>query len=295
MGFCENISIYTGVSGCDIVPGKPVALIFAPKDVQLADADVATPLNFFQAAISNANPSLRAFPVTGILQNDFSNTEANMGTLAGYGYSEQLADTMMGDIFQFKMSVCKAKALQQLSGYSGRLFILTDNGVIIGSKLSSGKIVGLPLLSVSVTSDSFHQNAQAVVTTKITVNYGSGKQLFENLAFIQYDFDVEELVGITEVELKKVGEFTYQVITKCNGVNLYDSYGDKLAEVSKWKAVNANTGAALTVATPTKVADTKAIQLVISGVNAPYKITVQFSSVADGFEQSTPYVDEVNA
>jgi hypothetical protein len=302
MGFCDNITINTGVHGCDVVPGKPVALIFAPKEVQLSEADKADPLAFFERAIAASNPSLRALPVSGILQNDFNNTEANMGTLAGYGYSEKLADAMMGDVFQFKMSICRAKALQQLDGYSGRLFILTDNNMIIGSTLNGGKMAGLPLVSCSVTSDSFHQNAQAVVPVKITVSYGSDIQLFKSLAVVGYSFDAEELSGIASVTLKKVSERTYQVVTKCNDVNLYDKYAAQLATAALWKVTNLNTGAAIAVTTVTSVPAQKGFTLTLSSAPAaPYRIGVTIADLStlagagiEGLEQSEVYVDSAN-
>lgn len=303
MGFCDKETINTGVHGCDIVPGKPVLLIFAPKEVQLSEADKLDPLSFFESAVKNNNPALRALPVSGIAQNDANNVDANMSTLSGYGYAKKLADAAFGDIFQFPMSICKAKALKMLDGYSGRVFILTDNGIILGSKLSNGNVAGIPLLNVSVSSDGFHENGQNIVVVKITTSYGSETQILKNIEAVSYSFDADEIEGITSLALKKVGALTYQVVSKCSGVNLYGTHADALAAGALWKVTNLNTGATVALSTVTKVADKEAFLLTPSdALGAPYKIGVTLADLSTlsaagvvGFEQAEVFVDNVTA
>ena len=303
MDFCNSTIFNTGLPSCDVRPGKPVGLIFAPKSVEVAAADEENLLPFFDAASRNADRSKRVYPLVGEFSNESANTEPVIGTLAGSAYSEKLADGVLASNFSFPMTLCKAKAYKGLDGYKGSVFVLTDNGLIIGERTKSGALRGLTVTNLTVSVDAMFGDGQNIKMVKLAVVFGRDGQLVKNVDAIRYDFDANDLTGLVSLTLKKVGALTYQVLTKCGGVNLYGSYSTQLAVGTLWVVRNLNTGSAVTVSTVTKAADKEAFLLTPSGaLGATYKLSVSLADVAKlatanivGFEQAERFVDEVTA
>jgi hypothetical protein len=303
MNFCDSKIFSTGLPSCDIRPGKPVMLIFAPKSVQITAQDEVDLLAFFEQKARSADINQRVHPIGGEFSNESANTDPVMGTLAGSTYSEKLADGVLASNFGFPMTFCKAKAYKNFDGYKGRVFILTDNGLVIGERTTDGALRGLNVENTAVSVDGIFQDGANLKQVKFTVTFGSDTRLIKQLDAVTYSFDIEDLSGLLSVKLKKAGALTYQVVTACGSVNLYDTYADKLNELSLWKVTNVATNAVLTVADAEGNAAQKAFKLTVTpALTAPYKISVSLADVSalvaegvTGVEQTEPYIDNVPA
>lgn len=303
MDFCNSLIFNTGLPSCDVQPGKPVGLIFAAKSLEITEADESDLLGFFEAASRGNDRSKRAYPITGEFSTEAANTEPTIESLAGTSYSEKLADGVLASKFSFPMTLCRAKAYKGLDGYKGAVFILTDNGILLGERTKRGTLRGLNVNNVAVSVDALFKDA-AMKTVSITATFGSDTQLIRSVDAIRYYFDAADLSGLIAVKLKKVAALTYRVETTCGGVNLYGEYADTLSQNKDlWVVRNINTGAAIALSTITKVAGSEAFLLTPSAaLGAPYRIGVSLAGVGAltsagivGFEQPEQLIDSVTA
>lgn len=300
--FCELVTSNTGLPVCDVKLGKPIAAFFANKSVEITPQDQNDLLAFFQSKTQVDDFQKRVLPVTGMKQIDDGYTAPTEGTLAGYGYSEQLGDGVMKSTIHFPTSLCRAKSLYGLNGYNGRVFVLLDNGVLVGTRLSNGNIIGLPLenLGVQVTGGLFGDGAN-VKTVQLILTFGSDKEMIKNMAAIKYNFNVDEVIGLQNVVLEKVSELSYQVVAECGRANLYDAYKGDLASAALWLVSNTQTGSPIVLTTVTAVDSSKSFTLTPgTALTKPYKINIQLAPVSElesagvvGFEQPAPFIDDV--
>jgi hypothetical protein len=299
MNFCESSAIAVGLPKCDVIPGQPVLLVFTPADFALTQVQQEDLLHSLQQQARHDSAVRRIYPVGGIKQVEAANTEAAMGTLAGYGYQEKLADAVLGDKFSFPMSLCRAKALKTLDGFSGRVLIFTSNGIMLCSRYSDGRIAGIPAPSVAISISGLTKDGANVKTVSLSVTYGTDAVLLKSIHAIKYDFDVDELTALQAVRLRRTANFMYKVETTCGGVELFDYYSAELAQTSLWKAVDMLTGADLTVAAVNADASSKSFGLTLSPAPAgAYRIAVSLAAQSaliaagiDGYDLIEPLVD----
>jgi len=298
--FCSLIVANTGLPDCDIKLSKPVTLFFAPKSVEITPTDANDLRAFFQDKTQLDDHGKRVIPVSGIRQVDDGYAEPTTGTLSGYGYSEQLSDGTLTSTFHFVSTLCRAKSLLGLNGYTGRAFILLDGGILLGTRLSNGNIIGLPVESVGTKfAGGIMGDGQNIKTVQLMVTFGSDKQVIRDATAIKCDLDQYAIVGLQNIILNKAGALEYQVLTECGSVSLYDDYESNLADSSLWKLTKSD-GTAVNVTTVAAVPTNKSFKITATGLTPPYKINVALDSVSKlvakgiiGFEQVTPFVDNV--
>jgi hypothetical protein len=298
--FCEIQVINTGEPDCDIQFGKIEALIFGSKSVVITPTDLNDLLSFFQEKAIADNYNDRVLPVTGMKQVEPSYTAPTFGSLTGYGYSEKQSDGSLGDNVQFPLSLCRAKSMFGLDGYNGRVFVLLDNGILIGTRTAEGNLIGLPLESVSTQlPNGTWRNGSSIPVVQLGLVFGSDKKVISNMGAVKYDFDTDELDGLQNLTLSKVDTLEYKVQTECDSIDLYDTYKVKLANPELWIVTNTLTGATLTVSNVSADDSNKTFKLTVDKLNAPYKINVRLASVSkltaegiEGFEQPRVLIDK---
>jgi hypothetical protein len=130
-----------------------------------------------------------------------------------------------------------------LNGYTGRVFVLLDNGILVGTRLSNGNIIGLPIESLGAKfAGGIFGDGQNVKTVQMTLTFGSDKQVIKGMTAIKYDFDVADVTGLQNVILFNVKGSTFKVLTECEGVDLYDDYHLSLTNTKVWRIWNTETG-----------------------------------------------------
>ncbi|MCL1942624.1 MAG: hypothetical protein FWF54_03620 [Candidatus Azobacteroides sp.] len=296
MSSCLMNAFNTGLPNCDIKPGKPSGLLFCTEDVQIPNtADV---LSVFKEKVIAENPEDRVFPIYGMKQVDNGYTEPTQGTLAGYGYSEKLADGTIISTFNFPMQICVAKMLAGTDGFRGRVFILCDNGILLCERGSDGNYIGLNVDNVGFQMNTPFGDGQNVAVVKISVNFGSDLRMAKSIFGIKADFGANDLPGLIDLSLTQWTPMTFVVTTTCMGSNLFDGYKTELSTATIWNVTRLDTNTKVTVTSVTPDAVKSAFKLTLSGTipaNTALKVSLAPPSQLDnagisGYAQADPVI-----
>ncbi|MDR2127304.1 MAG: hypothetical protein LBP63_10825 [Prevotellaceae bacterium] len=245
---CKNVGGNTGVGTCDLKSQRIDGFIFVPKNAAIPK-DTADLAAFLAAKIKLDNKGTRYYPLFGVQQATNNSEEAQSGTL-GYGFSVKQRNGNSVMQWDFPFSICKAKTIIQFDGWNQGIYLVSNEGYIIGkNSLDKKDIVPfLPQQFDVVAADLFNLGSTDVQITGVSVNLGDKLKLIEQAQFIKSDdLDGDLLQGLVDVELnltaQAAGNVDISVITKCGDVNLFDTYQTELAAISLWKLINKTTGA----------------------------------------------------
>ena len=294
---CIRQAFFTGLPGCDVKPGKPVGLLFCSDDTEMTPSQAGDVLSYFKPMLTAEDPEKRILPVYGMKQVDSGYTEPTEGTLAGYGYSEKLADGTIKETFNFPLQICVAKMLTNFDGFSGRVFILCDNGVLLVERKSNGNYTGIKVDNAGFQMNAPFGDGQNISVVKISLSLGSDKRLAKALWGIKTDLEKEDLPGLIDLTLTQISPLKFSVTTACSGSNLFDSYKNELATAGVWSVINTFSGYAVTVSAVASDAVTKAFTLTIPSVpvNTSLKVSLALPSELEaagisGYAQSSPII-----
>jgi hypothetical protein len=278
ISLCGNVGANTGPIACDISRGVPKVPILG--GAEFTPSQYATSEAFKEAlleAVSLANGDAgKMYPFPEI-QNVVNNTEANTTGTTGLGLQLILREGRPAYTFGVLIGSNLEKQLRKFNNQVVPVMMFDANGNVWGSLTAAKNFKGANAL-IYVSGKPFSDGSSVdTLYTLVTMSFTSAAEFFDYAAFVNTDFNVNELEGLLDATLSTAADNTanahkikvaYQNSQLGGDLNLYDKYSAALADEALWEAF---TGAAL--ATP----------LVITSVAADPTLkafTVTFDSTA---------------
>jgi hypothetical protein len=293
--FCESAGGNTGRPACDLRALVITGVIFSSKNAKIP-AGTEDVKSFLQGKFKEVVKANRFFPAFDSLTITDSSEDAVIGTLAG-GYSEKLRDGNAIYQFDYPFGLCKAKSLRQFDGWNGGVFLVSKEGYVIGRKQGNGDLAAFVPASVYTKSKTLGDGQNPAVFSLI-INFGDSGVFLNTMSITEKipDFDAEEFTGIIDVELSVAGQDSgyvdVLVQTKCDGVNLLDTYATELASAAAWKLISATTGDVATITSVAAQAGTKSFRVSTQSNNDTFKLSLADISTLEtagieGYESNT--------
>lgn len=237
---CATAYGNTGYGDCYVEPSKIVGAIQVPSNFEIAEANVPQLQSFLESKISAAIGT-RIFPYHNFISVQDSTEEETINT-TDYGAKIFIRDGYYD--FQFRYLKGGVMAHQQFAKNegTGKYFLFyDDNNTLYGYK-SGTSLKGIPCELFKVKPWRFPTGAEAAqynmrfIINPIYMNKG-------NLGYIRVEeFNVFDIVGLQDVELKLVSQasnaVTVKALSRVSAVDLYDVYSSNLNQAVAWKAVN---------------------------------------------------------
>jgi hypothetical protein len=294
--YCSNSGGNTGLPACDLDAIVTVGMIATPKNAVIP-AGTENVLEFLQSKFKENNKANRWFPIVDKGWTVTNNSEEpTIGTL-GSGYSQKLRDGNAIYKYDLAFGLCKSKSISQFDSWRGGVFLVSKDGRLVGRRREDGGLAAFIPNSLYTTANPLG-DGQNISVIAITANFGDLKQFTEILEVSEKieNFDVDELNGIIDVKLSVVGQGTgyvdVLVQTKCDGVNLYDTYSTELEAVAVWALINSATGATANITAVAAQAGTKSFRVSTAAGAGTYKlsladITTLATAGVEGYESNT--------
>jgi hypothetical protein len=264
--------------------GKPVAIIFAPRDASISEADADDLMALIQSKAKDDSSLLRWYPLIGIEQITDSSEEPVTGNLAATGYSEKLRDGAAIYLFEYPARICKAKVLKQFDQWDGGVYVIAGditNRSLWGRVMQDGNLAPYLPSSVAVYGGGFN-DGQNIITSKLQINFGSQGAFIERSGFFGFedDDDISSIVGLQTASIVPNGA-NFKAVTKCDRQNLYDLYGSTLAATTLWNVTKASDGSNVAVSAVTGNAATKDYSLTFTAPSEKYYVSLAAVSVLE--------------
>lgn len=271
--YCTSIGGNTGIGECDPFIGSISGLIMTPRTATITEQDAEDLLAFL---IKKAKAqSGRYFPLLNVGNITDNTTEPTEGTLASTDYTRQLKGSKSIYLLEWDTTLCLSKVMAKYNNYQGGIFIITEDAKLWGRYNSSDGSLSpfTPFAPLSVYGAVFG-DAQNLGTQKLKLNLGSQSTLIRTAGFFSFsDEDViSNILGVTDVELKSVGNSSLQVLESCGGKNLYDAHSTPLASPDLWTVTK--DGVPVSITTVTADSDRQAFTLVPTLTVGTYKVSL---------------------
>lgn len=256
---CQEVGSNTGIGDCSLEISKIVGFFLVSKNFVLSAADLATDAALQAALQTAASADLKAsriFPVHGLVDIADNSTDPTVQTF-GYGPSVNVTDGFYDWTFPFlRGGICLLKALQAFNGSDKRPIFYDSNGLLFGWKVGE-TLKGVPLNQFFAPPWKPNTGA-AVMVTNVKMNF-SPRYLNKELGFYKVtDFSIDSIDGLQNVVIKQTGTqakpvYKVKAFSGCaqSDMNIFSA---ELANVARWVAKNAATGAVITISSV--VADT---------------------------------------
>ncbi|RYZ28437.1 MAG: hypothetical protein EOP49_41460, partial [Sphingobacteriales bacterium] len=249
---CQPAGSNTGIGDCSLEISKIVGFFLVNKNFVLSAANLLTDAALLAALQTAASADLKAariYPVHGLVDIADNSTDPTVQTF-GYGPSVVAADGFYDWTFPFvRGGICLLKALQRFNGSDIRVIFYDSNGLLFGWKVGE-TLKGIPL-------NQFYANpwkpntGAAVMVTNVKINF-SPRYLNQELGFYKVtDFSIDSIEGLQNVVIKQTGVqakpvYKVKAFSGCAQVDM-SLYSTELANVARWVATNAGTGAVITI------------------------------------------------
>ncbi|MDR0692446.1 MAG: hypothetical protein LBF69_05355 [Prevotellaceae bacterium] len=266
--YCSSSGGNTGRPACDLSAIITVGIILTPKNAVIA-AGTENLLDFFKSKFKEDVKANRWYPIVDKSWTVTNNSEEPVVGTLGSGYSEKLRDGNAIYKYDLAFGLCKSKTIGQFDGWRGGVFLVSNDGRIVGRRQEDGSLAAFLPTSLYTTANPLG-DGQNISVISLTANFGNLKLFSEILEVSEKieGFDVDELNGIIDVKLSVLGTASSSVDlllkTKYDGINLFDVYSNKLDKAAAWKVVNKATGELATPTTVSARADTKAIRIALA-------------------------------
>lgn len=273
---CSSFGANTGGGNCALVLGKVMGFFLVPKSFEIKDDEFTDTgiIDALKEASEAAVFSNRIFPVHGIADVADNSAEDTQQTL-GYGPIVTVQEgnyswtfTLLGG------GVCLQKKLRKFNGGNYATIFYDENGVLFGQKVGTS-LKGVPLVEFHAGKWGIATGTTIMSTTaRFVVN---PTYLNEKLGFYKLEdtsLRFEDVVGLQDVNLSVAAHvgaslvFNIKATTGCDGEDLYDAFSTELADVTLWKAVNAATGADVTITSVTANPSLKAFTVTLDSDDA---------------------------
>lgn len=269
----------TGLGNCVVDIGYIGAIWFAPDNFKIPTTSIAAALTAINAAILNDNPTLRLYPVSGLVQNTDSSESDTIQTFND-GSKAMVKEGFYNWTFQFvKGAFCLSYRLRMANGLNRSFFIIDKNGRIYGTDTGDGAITAVkPALA---WTNPFKLNDGTKVTEYSTMVNVDPLFLNDYISFLDFKNNggygaLSGFTGLQDVLIAKVTRvvavLNVSAKTACGTTNLFDVYGSTLASAGLWVAY---TDSLLVPGTP---GNSLTITSVATNTNAKaYTITIDTS------------------
>lgn len=260
---CATFGGNTGVPGCAFVPKNIVGAILIDKSKTLTAAVELVSVATLEAALKvavNAAGTLRIYPVGPFIALAADNSTERSKTEKGYGTKSLAMRGKYNLSFELDFNMCLLQNLQKFNGdKSKKLWFYTDDMYLIGTKSGTADIKGISL-DYFLADDWKFSDGKEPAKMMVEFQMSNNRELNEDIAFVKMTDSFDDMVkGIIDVEVSLLSQgsatATVQVFSKCDKVNLYDSYSALLADANAWLITKA--GAAVTPVSVAAVPATK--------------------------------------
>lgn len=252
----------TGMPDCFFDIKRISGVILAPDTAEITEAnaaDVDTFLTFLQGKTILDDRSARWFPIFHTANFEDQSTEATIYTQP-YGVTEKVDDGKYTFLFSVREGgLCRHNQLREFEGETYRIFLCDERGKLFGTKNSSGNGIGFTG-KIEVLKAKFPTATEpAMYQYRITLDNPAELNSRSKAFVVDSDNEinwVNDLSGCQEIEIYKIAEaagvVTAGVRLRCSKKNLYSLYDDEFASATLWNAVNASSGATITITGVTK-------------------------------------------
>lgn len=255
----SGVSTY-GKTGRDTYPFDPekiIGMFLVPVNWSYDATKLASLLTNLQADVLKT-PSLRIFPIAAFGEVKDSSEDAKVNTL-GYGIKRFLADGNYDWTFKvIDGGVGLQNNLRKMNKRNMKAVFWDSNNVLIGTQRETAGTLGGVALSMFHAKPWKINDGSNPVAYEVQVSTKNPKDLNEDIAFAQAEFDIEQnVLGLLEVTLEAGaaaagGKITVRATTGFKQIDLYDVYADALAVVGAWSLVKKTDGSAITITGVTK-------------------------------------------
>jgi hypothetical protein len=241
---CASSGGNTGVIKCDVTRGNPKVMIVGNASFNASQYGSAD--NFKAALLAAmklpAGTSGKMFPFPEIV-GSANNTEANKEGTTGYGAKFILSEGRPAYTFDVIVGVNTEKNLRKFNKQTLPVSIFDDNSNYWGKRDAAGNLTGT-LAQIYVSGTPFGDGNNLTVC-KITVSFLSAADFYDFAAFVNTDFNPNDLEGLLDAEIAETVAHTSNAYhlgayvrnaSLGNDVNIHATYATELASASLWKA-----------------------------------------------------------
>lgn len=269
----------TGFGECVIDPAEIFGSIRVPKGKVFTLAELADLRNTLDAASMAPSKADRIFPIHNYLNTTDNSEDVVFETIGATQFP--IRDGHYRLTFQYRDgALCLSNSLQTHNFQSSYWIHYDKNFMLLGwRKLDA---TGLTYGLAGIPS-VFHAHKWKVATPTTAANYSvyfDFDPVYFNkyLGFYQADFPLSEIVGLRNVNLVQSGASAAGVVkllakTGCDGANMYDQYSTQLGAGAVWAAINATTGATITITSAAIDANIKGFTITLSSADPDYPAT----------------------
>lgn len=248
ISFCASSGGNTGRIDCDTKRDNPKVMLvgsaeFSPSEVATSAAFQTALLDRLKRAEGDSE-KLYPFP---LIEGVTDNTEANKEATLGNGRKIVLSEGRPGMTFDCEIGVTQEKAIRRFNKSTLPVFIFDESKNVWGRENAAGNFVGQDAqLFTKGTGFGDFNNA---TLAKISVNFISASDFFDDAAYVSTDFSTTDLEGLLNVVLAEISHASnvYKIkgyvknANLGNNVNIYGSYPDALASAGLWVAKTGST------------------------------------------------------
>lgn len=299
----------SGFPLCDVIRKAPKALLLLDAGVGFNSSDRAS-VSALVTAIKNATRAdrgSRVYPIMSLTNFEDTSKEATKAAIGNLSIQEiTMQEGVPSFNFQHRKGDLYHKQLANAENSNLTLMIIDDAYVVYGTQTAGGLFTGFSLSEFKAQLAKF-ATASTPSTYPFSVTLDSITEYKENLAFVQLDSTVLGISGIIDTVLSLDSQSVNVANIKAigtGGKNLGDLYSTELAAVGAWEAINAQTGAGMTITSVTWNGTTKNFVVTVdstafAALSTGNKVNINLVAAddlstlgVDGFE-STGYVQIV--
>lgn len=223
---CVSALLNTGVSKCPFDPGKVRGAIVVPKGVKLPTDLTGTKLE----ELCHADRSERVYPIMSFVEyaKNGGEPQANAN---GYGGTKVTDISVRTDTFTMEeFSAVLNASLTKCMNQSYDVYYFDDKKMLYGINDGTDELAGFPMSTIYPTATP-HPTSSALASLTVSFCYEDARESFENLDFVQLDFDPRRFaMGLTPVILDKVEDNKYRLLESIGGYDLTETYGALLSD-----------------------------------------------------------------
>ena len=277
---CASDVANTGFGNCYLDMQQIVGAFIVPNGYKLTAAELQTLQTTLTADSKVVNKLNRIYPVGNFIQITDNSEDKTIQTF-GYGGKKVTKEGSYDWTYQFTDGgLCLLKALRSFNSNGKWSVLFYDaNFNLFGTTGSEeGALYGIPTEMIWAAPWKPNDGTNTAMYS-IQFNF-QPRFINEDLGFFAAGSYLTEITGLQDVVLTKntwveaTGVANVTVASKC-GTNLGEVYPSELAATGVWTAVNAVTGAAITITSVAYVSATKTFNVTIDTADGDFPAGTQ--------------------
>lgn len=275
---CQSILGNTGTGQCFFDIETVGGVMFAPKGATFPTTSLTDFQTALKAAIINANPRQRVFPVNNIIDCK-PNSEKVVIQTSNTGAKKVVRDVYdQLDLSWWDGGFCLLYQLRKGNGLNNPFFLYTINGLLIGVDAGPGLIK--PIIPTLAWANAMGwSDGTKSADYMVSLNWNA-KQTNDNVKIVDFSTVggqgyLDSLTGLETIIVVKQSRVTSLLTVglklACGGVDLFSTYPTQFV-AALWKAYAdgggvANTAKPIAIISATPVPDGYAIQIDTTDIN----------------------------